>query len=158
MNKEFAKYMTYGLKVEDISSGTKYKLIEKMSADKDTVRAVALDNVQRYELLKAWSHNQVGVTPEEQAEMEKYEVAVCIDSVTPIDKLRFITPDYKTKFEVTNLDKVLVNGKENIVVYMDEYHFTFAGNGLHLWGGCFHICQFAELCEKNGIDVAPLNN
>jgi len=36
------------------------------------------------------------------------------------------------------------------VIYLDSHHFQF-------WGGfCYHICEFAELCEKNGNIVEPV--
>jgi hypothetical protein len=64
-------------------------------------------------------------------------------------KIRFITPDYNTLFEVNHGDKVLMDGKPRVVNYMDETHFNLDG------GECWHICQFAERVNPQGNRVAP---
>lgn len=80
-----------------------------------------------------------------------------ISEITPHDKIRFITPSYETKFEVADLSLVSVNGTAARVAYIDEYHFTFVDKiNVNLYGGCFHICQFAEICEKENIEVKPI--
>ena len=70
--------------------------------------------------------------------------------MTPANKIRFITPDYTTKFEVMDLGRVKVNGKVQKVYYIDDYHFGFVG------GLAYHICQYAEVCERSDIEVKPL--
>ena len=154
MDKQYAKYMTWGKQVKTITDGNVYKLIENMDADKDTVLAINVNNWERYRLLKAWSGNQVGVTDEQRKEMEGYVETLFIDSVVPHNKIRFITPDYKELFEVKDLEDVLINGEPHKVAYIDEAHFTFVGESLALYGGCLHICQFAEICERNKHVVA----
>ena len=169
MVKEFAKYMTWGKLVESMHTGFVYKLVENMEKKKDTVRAVNVENWKRYELLKAWIRNydqaagnfREKYTEEDmdgwKAEKASYEEALKVGCVKPVDKIRFITPDYKTKFEAVNLSLVSVDGKAARVAYLDETHFTFVDAfSMNLYGGCFHICQFAELCERNGIEVKPL--
>lgn len=155
MDKQFARYMRIGKKVE--IAGTVYQLIEDMRENKETVKAVNEKNLRRYELLRAWSRNHVGVTEEQAQEMKGYEEELVIESVEPHNKVRFITSDYKTKFEVNDLSNVIVDGVTARVAYLDECHFTFVDKiNTNLYGGCFHICQFAELCEKNGIEVKPV--
>lgn len=159
MLKQFARYMKDGKEVESSYTGAVFKLIQGMDENKPTVLAVNMENWKRYSLLKAWSNNHVGVTDEQRAEMEGYEESLEIEAVVPHNTIRFITPDYEPKFEVKDLDRVLVNGKAARVAYLDEYHFTFADTfAMNLWGGCFHICQFAELCESNGIEVQPMRS
>ena len=155
MDKKFAKYMRYGKQVKTVPDGETFKLIEDMDANKDTVRAVPMCNLSRYELLQAWSKNRVGVTEEERNEMQGYESELPIDGIVPNNVVRFITSGYNTLFEVPDLSFVKVNGELRQVVYIDDYHFSFAGESLIAWGGCLHICQFAELCEKNRIEVEP---
>ena len=155
MDKQFARYMRIGKKVE--IAGTVYQLIEDMRENKETVKAVNEKNLRRYKLLRAWSQNHVGVTEEQAQEMKGYEEELVIESVEPHNKVRFITSDYKTKFEVNDLSNVIVDGVTARVAHLDEYHFTFVDKiNTNLYGGCFHICQFAELCEKNGIEVKPV--
>lgn len=169
MVKEFAKYMTWGKIVESLHTGTTFKLIEDMDKKKDTVRAVSMENWKRYDLLKAWIRNYDQAVwgfrdkysqkdaDGWKAEKQSYEVELKIDCIKPCNKIRFITPDYKTKFEVENLSLISVNGKAARVAYLDETHFTFVDTvSMNLYGGCFHICQFAELCERDGIEVKPL--
>lgn len=150
MVKAFAKYMTWGKEVESTYTGEVYKLIQDMSETQPTVLAVNMKNWRRYELLKAWSRNHVGVTDEQRAEMQRYEEFLEIDAVMPHNMIRFITSDYKTRFEVRNLSMVLVNGKALRVFFHDACHFGFVG------GSSYHICEFAELCERNGINVEPV--
>ena len=169
MEKTFVRHMTWGKQVKS-STGVIYKLVESMDESKESVKAVSMDNWGRYDLLKAWvrnwEQNSMGFRErftenieDCRTEMQSYEEEVKIADIVPHDIIRFITPNYQTKFEVKKLTKVLVNGKAATVAYMDECHFTFADTiGMNLYGGCFHICQFAELCEKNGIEVNPIEN
>lgn len=169
MIKEFAKYMTWGKLVESMHTGSVYKLIEDMDKKKDVVRAVSMENWKRYELLKAWIRNydqaasgfRDKFSQEDAAgwkeEKQGYEVELKIDYVKPCDRIRFITPDYNVRFEAVNLSLISVNGKAARVFYLDETHFGFVDTfSVNLYGGCFHICQFAELCERNDIEVKPL--
>lgn len=166
--KEFAKYMRIGKTVKSAWTGEVYRLIEDMDG-KENVKGVSLTNWNRYNLLKAWAKNwenkacrerfiKQGMDIEKiKGEMQDYVEELKISDVEPHDKIRFITPDYKTKFMATGLSLVSVNGTAARVAYLDEYHFTFTDkNSMNLYGGCFHICQFAELCEKNGVEVKPI--
>lgn len=69
--------------------------------------------------------------------------------------IRFITPEYDDLFTLPDGAKLLLqypDGSTKTVpckAYPDGHHFTL-GNG-----GVLHICQFAELCRKNGITYAP---
>lgn len=159
MDKKFAKYMNYGKRVTDCN-GTVYKLIEEAEG-KETVKAVREDNLKRYDLLTAWVRNWdtnsgsfrerfTGDIEDCRKERVGYEESVNVAKIIPCDKVRFISSDYKTKFEVDNFSEVLVNGERRTVVYLDDYHFKFIG------GWTYHICQYAELCEKNGIEVSRL--
>ena len=175
MTKQFAKYMTYGKKVACSWTGEVFSLIEDMDGNKETVRAVNLNNLRQYQTLNAWSRNwdndsnfrerfsasiekgEHGTIEDCREERKSYEVELKISDITAKDKIRFITPNYETKFEVDNLCMVLVNGKAARVAYMDETHFTFVDKiNVNFYGGCFHICQFAEICEKNNIEVRPI--
>lgn len=151
MVREFVKYMKRGKDVESSYTGEVYKLVQDMEESQSTVLAVNMENWRRYELLKTWSRNHVGVTEEQEAEMRGYEETLDIKAVVPHNSIRFITPAYETKFEVKDLGNVVVNGDVRRVVYLDPYHFSFVG------GMGYHICEFAELCERNGIEVKPVS-
>ena len=160
MVKQYAKYMRYGKVVRCSWTAWDYKLIEDMDAEKATVKAVLLDNYERYRLLGIWIENwnkdsgfRERFTENIDAcikEREAYVEELRISDVTPVNEIRFITPHYDTKFVVNDLGRVKVNGKTQKVYYIDEYHFGFVD------GAVYHICEFAELCEKNGIDINPV--
>lgn len=70
--------------------------------------------------------------------------------------IRFITSDYKEKFRIQDGDKVRVmrfDGQvfDRVCRYIDDCHVEI-GNDL------YHICQFAELMERNGNSVIPLRS
>jgi hypothetical protein len=68
-------------------------------------------------------------------------------------EIRFITPDYKELFRIPDGGSIVVtrpNGEEYIAEckYLDETHFAVNGS-------CWHICQFAEVQERNDATVRP---
>ncbi len=157
MDKNFARFMKWGKLVKNLSNVT-FKLVENMNDNSELVKAVNMDNWQRYELLKAWIRNWeansmgfrerfTGNIEDCKVEMHSYEVELQISDIEPANKIRFITSDYKTKFEVMDFDIILVNGESKRVIYLDECHFQFEK------GSCYHICQWAEICEKNSIAI-----
>jgi len=70
--------------------------------------------------------------------------------------IRFITPHYKEKFRIEDGDKVRIRrfdgtSIDRVCRYIDEYHVEI-GHEL------YHICQFAEIMERNGHSVIPLRS
>lgn len=70
--------------------------------------------------------------------------------------IRFITPDYRPRFRLTDGDSVRVTApdgrtEDRVCRYIDETHLEY-GSSL------FHICEFAERMEKNGNTVIPLRS
>lgn len=70
--------------------------------------------------------------------------------------IRFITPHYKEKFRIEDGDKVRVrrfDGKafDRVCRYIDDCHVEIGSE-------LYHICQFAEIMERNGNSVIPLRN
>lgn len=67
--------------------------------------------------------------------------------------IRFITSDYKTLFMLQDGDKISVTrdgiAREYICRYIDETH-------LEVGSELYHICQFAEIMERNGSSYVPL--
>jgi hypothetical protein len=160
MEKTYAKFMKWGRLVNNKSSEV-FKLIEDMDNNNNTVKVVNMNNWKRYDLLKAWirnyESNSMGFRDrfdenieDCKKEMQSYETELQITDIEPANKIQFITPNYKTKFEVKNLDSILVNGESRRVIFLDETHFQFEK------GSCYHICQWAELCDKNGIEINPI--
>lgn len=80
-------------------------------------------------------------------------VKLSVDSIKPIDKIRFITPRYEEIFAVNNLDSVYFVSKILQVVWYDDYHFAFFENGKI--GKVWHICRFAENFNENGKMIRP---
>ena len=162
MQKTALRYMTYGRIVG--YKGEEYKLLGDMGeAEAGQVKAVRMAEKRRYELLLAWSRNQSsGLKEEEQKEMGALVRLIPCKDCVPVEKVRFINSDYKTLFTVTAGDKVNINGRAYEVYPLDEgaYHISLVDengdNACVTYGGCFHICQFAELAEKNGWDVSPV--
>ena len=67
--------------------------------------------------------------------------------------IRFINSHYKVLFRIPDGESITVtdrNGKPESYLcrYIDDYH-TQIGSDV------FHICEFAELCERNGHTVEP---
>lgn len=67
--------------------------------------------------------------------------------------IRFITPKYKEMFRLKDGGNIKITYSNGEVAtrkcrYIDEYH-TEIGNNI------YHICEFAELMQKNGNKVEP---
>ena len=67
--------------------------------------------------------------------------------------IRFINSDYTDLFKIPDGGSIVVTrpeGEEYIAdcKYLDETHFEANGN-------CYHICQFAEIQQRNGATVKP---
>ncbi len=70
--------------------------------------------------------------------------------------IRFINSSYKKLFMIPDGDKIQItfyDGRKELRTcrYIDEYH-TEVGDHL------YHICQFAEIMEKNGNSVIPMRS
>ena len=70
--------------------------------------------------------------------------------------IRFITPHYREIFRIPDGDKIRIihsDGEkyDKPCRYIDDYH-TEVGDRL------YHICEFAELMERNGSKVIPLRS
>ena len=68
--------------------------------------------------------------------------------------IRFITPSYKEKFRIADGDSIRMtfsSGKtqDKPCRFVDETHLE-VGNNL------YHICEFAELAQRNGVRLIPL--
>ena len=73
--------------------------------------------------------------------------------------IRFINPNYKELFRIPDGDKVRItyaDGEkaDRTCRYIDDYHVEI-GSG---WNSLLHICQFAEMMERNGSTVIPLRS
>lgn len=73
--------------------------------------------------------------------------------------IRFINPHYKELFRIPDGDKIRIihsDGEETDYTcrYIDDYHVEI-GSG---WNSLLHICQFAEIMERNGSTVIPLRS
>lgn len=74
--------------------------------------------------------------------------------------IRFITPDYKTLFWIPDGDQIRIqlrNGehRDRVCRYVDSHHMEVCGDSN---SNLYHICEFAELVEKNGATVIPLRS
>ena len=68
--------------------------------------------------------------------------------------IRFIDSNYNEKFRIADGGKISItksNGErtEKFCRYIDDYHLEVGTN-------LYHICEFAELCEKNCVIVEPV--
>lgn len=68
--------------------------------------------------------------------------------------IRFINSRYSELFRIADGEKIEVTNSvgeksEYVCYYIDEYH-TEVGNNL------YHICQFAEIMERNGSEYTPV--
>lgn len=71
------------------------------------------------------------------------------------NKIRFINSDYKTLFILNDGDKVRIVSPDGETV---DREVKGIGDGYHVQVGysTFHICQFAEIMERNRNTVIPL--
>lgn len=70
--------------------------------------------------------------------------------------IRFINSRYNELFRIPDGGKILMeysDGEKSVRIcrYIDDYH-TEIGSQL------YHICQFAELCENNGVKYSPVKD
>ena len=70
--------------------------------------------------------------------------------------IRFITPNYREKFRIQDGDQVRImrfDGQvfDRVCRYIDDCHVEIGSE-------LYHICQFAELMERNGNSVIPLRS
>ena len=70
--------------------------------------------------------------------------------------IRFITPDYKDVFRISDGDRIrmtLPSGEklEQTCRYIDETHLEVANS-------LYHICEFAERMQRNGVQTIPLRS
>lgn len=70
--------------------------------------------------------------------------------------IRFINSRYNDLFRIPDGGKILIehrNGEKNVQTcrYIDDYHIE-VGSQL------YHICEFAELCENNGVKYSPVKD
>ena len=74
--------------------------------------------------------------------------------------IRFITPDYVERFRLKDGDQIRIisasgETSDRTVRYIDDYHLEIGGGfGANL----YHICEFAEIMERNGNTVIPLRS
>ena len=74
--------------------------------------------------------------------------------------IRFITPRYEEKFRIPDGDQIRISypageTRDRTVRYIDEYHMEI-GSGFS--SNLYHICEFAEIMERNGEKVIPLRS
>lgn len=152
MVKSFIRYIRFGHRVRSLYTGEEYKLVEDLKEEGET-KAVKTKDYSRY--LELTAKETSNLSEIEKIELERMIVPIRYTGIEPADVVRFIDPHYNTLFKVKNLGKILLDGQEKRVVYIDDYHFTFCTEGTNPYG-CLHICQFAEMVEKNGIKLEPV--
>ncbi|MBR6476364.1 MAG: hypothetical protein IKS98_13110 [Lachnospiraceae bacterium] len=158
MEKKFSRFLRYNL-VRD-KAGNKYRLQNYCKEEVDTVTCVKEENEGEYERL-IYARQRRDLAPVESARISELEILLPVEEVEVSDFVRFITPKYDIKFIVKNLGYVSVNGEKRLVVsHGDGAHFSFyceKENGEFAYRGIYHICEFAEMTEKNNLCVEPLS-
>lgn len=158
MEKKFSRFLRYNI-VKD-KAGNVYKAQVYADSELDTVVCTKIKDGEEYDRL-IYARQRRDLTPEESARIEELEIHLPVEEVEVSDFVRFITPKYDIKFIVKNLGYVSVNGKKRLVVgYGDGAHFTFyheKENGEFAYRGIYHICEFAEMTEKNNLCVEPIS-
>lgn len=151
MVKSFIRYIRFGHRVRSLYTGEEYKLVEDLKDEGET-KAVKPEDYGRYIRLSAKGNGNL--SEDEKIELERMIIPIRYTGIEPADIVRFIDSQYNELFRVKNLGRILLNGKEKRVAYIDDYHFTFTDDAGPY--SCFHICQFAELVEKNGMQLEPV--
>lgn len=155
MCKNFLKYMTYGKHVISSYTNEEYVLTETYagSTKEGFCLCVSVKNYGRYSVLRALETNG-GLSAEGRMEKETYETELLLNAIQPADRIRFIRSNYEELFSVKDFGFIEIDGKVQRVVYLSEYHFAFLDGGKRT--SIWHICQFAEFVECNGICVKPI--
>lgn len=70
--------------------------------------------------------------------------------------IRFIDPHYREKFRIPDGDKVQIRRYDGAIIeqvcrYIDDSHVQVGKN-------LYHICEFAEIMERNGNSVIPIRS
>lgn len=70
--------------------------------------------------------------------------------------IRFIDPHYREKFRIPDGDKVQIRRYDGAIIeqvcrYIDDCHVEVGKN-------LYHICEFAEIMERNGNSLIPLRS
>ena len=151
MKKEYVRYMRLGKRVA--VGNEKYILVRDAKAGDTELQAVNESNYRRYDRLRAWSRNHVGVTPEQEAEMNGYIELLPVANCTPDNDVQIMDGNWDERFRVKDLTEILFNGEKRTVNWLDDCHFDFVGHPTIY--GCFHIYQFGELTERRGWQVEP---
>lgn len=73
--------------------------------------------------------------------------------------IRFIDPHYKELFRIPDGDKIRITyadgeKRDSVCRYIDDYHVEIGSVRSNL----LHICQLAEMMERNGSTVIPLRS
>ena len=73
--------------------------------------------------------------------------------------IRFIDPHYKELFRIPDGDQIRITyadgeKRDSVCRYIDDYHVETGSVRSNL----LHICQFAEMMERNGSTVIPLRS
>lgn len=73
--------------------------------------------------------------------------------------IRFIDPHYKELFRIPDGDQIRITytdgeKRDSVCRYIDDYHVEIGSVRSNL----LHICQFAEMMERNGGTVIPLRS
>ena len=127
--------------------GIRYVLLEDYTGQTE-IRAVRSDRKREYDLRIAWIRNNVGDPAKHRLAIASMTTLLPARRMIPSDMIRFITSRYNDLFYVPNFGTVLVDGKPRQVYYIDDCHFGFVG------GSVFHICEYAEMRERRGIQIA----
>ena len=158
MEKKYSRFLRYNL-VRD-KAGNVYKAQVYADSELDTVVCTKIKDGEEYDRL-IYARQRRDLTPTESARIEELEIHLPVEEVEVADFVRFINPKYDNKFIIRNLGYVSVNGERRLVVhYGDGVHFTFyheKENGEFAYRGIYHICEFAEMTEKNNLCVEPLS-
>lgn len=165
MEQLLAKHMRSWKRVKNPKTNVTYRLIADMDEHQETVKAVRMDYLSRYELLTSWSRNWDSDTygfrdrfkeniEDCRAERLGYEEDIRVEDVLPDNDVRIVNLDGTSRMVVKDLTAILVNGIRALVVYDDECHFHFAtGIGMNFYGGTVHQHHFAEICEKRSLKL-----
>lgn len=128
--------------------GIRYVLLEDYTGQTE-IRAVRNDRKREYDLRMAWIRNNVGDPVEHRMAIASMTTLLPTHRMVPSDKVRFVTSRYNDLFYAPNFGIVKVDGEPRQVYFVDDYHFGFVG------GSVFHICEYAEMRERRGIQIAP---
>ena len=153
MRKEYAAYLTYGAHIK--RGMDRYFITGSYDEGSGKIPCVNIKYQRIWTSLHTYSGNKR--TEESQVKVGDLVEYLTVEEVEPLGQVRFIDCHYQDKFLVPAFGRVRINEEVRVAVPIDDYHLFLIKEDQPSSARSYHICQFAELCERYHIKVEPID-